>query len=156
MKISFFFVTLVLMLSAKAAAVDLTASGGVLRMVNASNLTAGAGSNLIATFTDVAATTLDIVNTGSPGKWRIDVRRSDTTWNNNLKLYVKRISDGSGNGTVTGGLSFVEITSSDSWFITGTGDRSGLSLSYVLTGISVSVAPNIYSTNVTFAAVILP
>ena len=127
-----------------------------MRTVNSSHLATGPGSNLIATFTDTAATTLDIVNTGSLGKWRIDVKRTDATWNNNLKLYVKRISDGSGGGTVSGGLSLIEITGSDSPFFTGIGDRSGLALSYELSGMSVAVAPNMYSTSVSFVAVSTP
>lgn len=150
-------VLLGLFFSARAEAIDLSASGGLMRIVNSSHLLAGAGSNLITTFDDAAATNLAIVNTsGSSDQWRIDVKRIDSTWNNNLRLYVKRISDGSGSGTVTGGLSYVEITGNDIQFFSGAGDRSGLSLSYELTGMSVLVPPNMYSTTITFTIVDTP
>jgi hypothetical protein len=157
MKTIFWTVLLGLFFSAGAEAIDLSASGGLTRIVNSSQLVAGAGSNLITTFDDAAATNLAIVNTsGSSDNWRIDVRRSDAAWNNALRLYVKRISDGSGSGSVTGGLSYAEITGSESQFFSGAGDRNGLSLSYELTGMSVAVAPNIYSTTVTFTVVDTP
>jgi hypothetical protein len=152
-----FWILLGVFISARAEAIDLTASGGLMRVINSSHLVAGAGSNLVKAFDDAAATTLAIASTsGSNDHWRIDIKRSDTTWNSALKLYVKRISDGSGSGTVTGGLSYVEITGSEIQFFTGTGDRSGISLSYELQGISVSVAPNMYSTTVTFTVVDTP
>jgi hypothetical protein len=143
--------------SAGAEAIDLSSSGGLIRVVNSSHLLAGAGSNLATTYDDAASTNLAIVNTsGSSDRWRIDVKRIDSTWNNALKLYVKRISDGSGSGVVTGGLSYVEITGNEIEFFTGAGDRSGLTLSYELTGMSVAVPPNMYSTTITYTVVDTP
>ncbi len=157
MKILFWTVILGLLFPAGAEAIDLSASGGLMRIVGASDLVSGAGSNLHTTFDDAGATSLSIVNTsGSNDRWRIDVRRSDATWHNALRLYVKRISDGSGGGTVTGGLSHVEISGTPVEFFSGEGDRDGLFLSYQLTGMSVSVSPNIYSTTVIFTVVDTP
>lgn len=144
-------------LFARADAIELTAAGGLMRIVNSSDLMAGAGSNLATAYDDAAATTLAIANTtGSSDHWRIDVKRSDSTWNSSLKLYVKRISDGSGNGAVTDGLSYVEITGNEIQFFSGSGDRSGLSLSYELTGMSVAIEPKMYSTTVTFTVIDTP
>jgi hypothetical protein len=157
MKTMILSVFLGLFFSTWSEAIDLTASGGLMRVVNSSHLVAGAGSKLVTTFDDAAATTLAIANTsGSSDHWRIDVKRSDTTWNSALRLYVKRISDGSGNGAVTGGLFYVEITGSEIQLFSGAGDRSGLTLSYELTGMSVAVPPNMYSTTVTFTVVDTP
>lgn len=157
MRTIFWSVLLWLFFSAGAEAIDLSASGGLMRIVNSSHLVAGAGSNLATTFDDAAATNLAIVNTsGSSDHWRIDVSRIDSTWNNILKLYVKRISDGSGSGAVTGGLSYVEITGNEIEFFSGAGDRSGLSISYELTGMSVAVPPNMYSTTITYTVVDTP
>lgn len=154
MKILFWAALLGLLFPAGTEAIDLSASGGLMRIVNASNLVAGAGSNLLPTLDDAAATNLSIINTsGSIDHWRIDVRRSDATWHNALSLYVRRISDGSGSGTVTGGLSPVEISGTDVQFFSGEGDRNGLFLSYQLTGMSVAVSPNTYSTTVIFTVV---
>lgn len=157
MRIIFCSVLLGVFFSAGAEAIDLSASGGLIRVVNTSHLLAGAGSNLATTYDDAAATNLAIVNTsGSSDHWRIDVRRIDSTWNNSLKLYVKRISDGSGSGAVTGGLSYVEITGNEIEFFSGAGDRDGLTLSYELTGMSVAVPPNMYRTTITYTVVDAP
>jgi len=157
MKILFWTARLGLLFPTGTEAIDLSASGGLMRIVNASNLVAGAGSNLLPTLDDAAATNLSIINTsGSIDHWRIDVRRSDATWHNALRLYVRRISDGSGSGTVTGGLSPVEISGMDVQFFSGEGDRTGLFLSYQLTGMSVAVSPNTYSTTVIFTIVDTP
>jgi len=154
MKSVFWAALLALFFSPGAEAIDLSASGSLMRTVNASDIVAGAGSNLPTTISDAAATNLSIANTsGSSDQWRIDVKKSDATWHNALKLHVKRISDGSGSGTVTGGLSRIEITGTDIPFFSGAGDRSGLFLSYELVGMSVAVSPNTYSTTVIFTVV---
>jgi hypothetical protein len=156
-KILFWTALLGVLFPAGTEAIDLSASGGLMRIVDASDLVAGAGSDLQSSFDDAAATSLSIVNTsGSSDHWRIDVRRNDATWHNALRLYVKRISDGSGSGIVTGGLSPVEISGTQVEFFSGGGDRNGLFLSYQLTGMSVAVPPNIYSTTVIFTVVDTP
>jgi len=139
----------------KAEAIDISAVGSWSDTIDASDLQAGAGSNLIDTYESVAgATVLTISNTtGNTDNWRVDVRRTDTAWHSNLHLYVKRTSDGSGSGSISGGLSYIEITTIDSQFFLGAGDRSGINLKYKLTGMSVSVPPNAYSTTVTYTVV---
>jgi len=139
----------------KAEAIDISAVGSWSDTIDASDLQAGAGSNLIDTYESVAgATVLTISNTtGNTDNWRVDVRRTDTAWHSNLHLYVKRTSDGSGSGSISGGLSYIEITTIDSQIFSGAGDRSGINLEYKLTGMSVSVPPNAYSTTVTYTVV---
>jgi hypothetical protein len=66
---------------------------------------------------------------------------------------VRRDTDGSGDGSVLGGNSFIEITGSDNHFFSGAGDRSGISLSYQLTGMAVTIPPGFYNTTVIFTVV---
>jgi hypothetical protein len=139
----------------KAEAIDISAAGGWSETINASDLQAGAGSNLISTYESVTgATALTISNTtGNSDNWKVDVRRTDTTWYINFHLYVKRTSDGTGGGSISGGLSYIEITATDSQFFSGAGNRSGVNLQYELTGMSLSVPPNTYTTTVTYTVV---
>jgi len=156
MKKIFLLITLILLVTAKAEAIDISAVGSWSdTIINASDLQAGAGSNLIDTYESGAgATVLTISNTTD--NWRVDVRRTDIIWYGNLHLFVKRTSDGAGGVSISGGLSYIEITTIDSQFFLGAGDRSGINLKYKLTGMSVSVPPNAYSTTVTYTVVDTP
>jgi hypothetical protein len=138
----------------RVGAIELATSGGLTRTIGRADLVSGAGSNLNSTHTDAAATSLAISDTaGASDSWRIDVRKSDTAWNGTLRLKVRRDTDGSGDGSVLGGNSFIEITGSDNHFFSGAGDRSGISLSYQLTGMAVTIPPGFYNTTVIFTVV---
>lgn len=140
------------------AIVSISATGGWSETIDASDLQAGAGSNLTDTYESAAgATALTISNTtGNTDNWRVDVKRTDTNWHGNLHLYVKRTSDGTGEGSISGGLSYIEITTIDSQFFSGAGDRNSINLQYKLTGMSVSVPPNAYGTTITYTVVDTP
>jgi len=141
----------------QAQAIELAASGGLTRTIDRADLVSGAGSNLNSTYSDAAATSLTVSGTtGASDSWRIDVRKADTPWNGTLRLKVRRDTDGSGGGSVAGGYSFIEITGSDNQFFSGAGDRSGISLSYQLTGMAVTIPPGFYNTTVIFTVVDTP
>jgi hypothetical protein len=138
----------------RVGAIELAASGGLTRNIGRTDLVSGAGSNMNSTYTDAAATSLTVSDTaGASDNWRIDVRKADTAWNGALLLKVRRDTDGSGSGSVAGGTSFIEITDSDGQFFSGVGDRSGISLSYQLTGMAVTIPPGFYNTTVIFTVV---
>ena len=141
----------------RVEAIELAASGGLTRTIGRADLVSGSGSNLTGTHTDAAATSLAISDTaGASDSWRIDVRMANTAWNGALRLKVRRDTDGSGSGSVAGGNSFIEITGSDNQFFSGAGDRSGISLSYQLTGMAVTIPPGFYNTTVIFTVVDTP
>ena len=149
---SIFFILLVF---TKAEAIDITATGSWSRTIDASDLASGAGSDLVGIYESaVNATVLTLLNTtGNTDNWRIDVRRSDSTWHGDFILYIQRTSDGTGGGSISGGLSYTAIGTTDSQFFSGAGDRSSVNLQYKLTGMSVSIPPNTYSTTVVFTVV---
>ena len=142
----------------RVQAIDIATSGGWTETIDASDLISGAGSNLIDTYESVTnASTANISNcTGDSDNWRVDVRRVDGTWHGDYTLYVKRTSDGTGTGSISGGLSYIEITTTDAQFFTGSGNRDNIDLQYELTGMSVSALPDNYSTTVVFTVVDIP
>jgi hypothetical protein len=144
-----------LFLFIKAEATDISATGGWTQTINASNLVSGAGSNLIATYQSATnATTLTISNPTSPtGRWVVNVNRTDTKWLGVFTLYVKRTSNGTGSGSITGGSSYIIINTTSTQFFSGRRARSGINLQYELTGMSINVSPSTYSTTVTFTVV---
>ena len=153
---AFFFLAPFLLFLAKAEAIDLSATGGWTETVNESDLVSGAGSDLVDTYESATdATTMTIFNCKNRNdEWRVDVRRIDGGgWHGNFTLFVKRTSDGQGQGEVSGGLSYIEITTTDSQFFLGAGDRDDINIQYKLTGMSIGVSPDNYSTTVIFTVV---
>ncbi len=149
-------VFIILLCPSGALAIDVTVTGNWSDTVNAFDLQAGAGSDLVSTYTsDAAHVSLSVsTTTGDTDNWRIDVRRSDTVWlPGTLRLYVKRTGDGMGAGTVSGGQTFHEVTTIDQAFFQGAGDRSSIPIQLQLDGMSVQVAPATYSTSLIFTVV---
>lgn len=150
-----FLVILLLLAMTRVEAIDISATGGWIETIDASDLVSGAGSNLIDTYESPAdATDIDISNTANKNdNWRVDVRRVDGTWHGDFTLYARRTSDGNGQGSVSGGLSYTQITTTDIEFFSGAGNLSNIDVQYQLTGMSVSVSPIIYSTSVVLTVV---
>jgi hypothetical protein len=82
------------------------------------------------------------------GNWALDVKKLDATWHNNLHLYIMRTSDGSGLGTISGGATYQELTDANLSFFSGSNDRSNINIQLKLTGVTITVPPNVYNTTV--------
>ena len=123
--------------------------------MTSSDLAGGAGSDLVPSKESSAGqATLDISATASSeDQWRVDVSRSDSVWPSGLDLDVRRSSNGSGAGSISGGTSYLSIGSSPATFFSGSGDRTSIGLQLRLTGLSVSIGPDTYSTTVTYTVV---
>jgi hypothetical protein len=130
---------------------DITAIGGWTETINVDDLESGPGSDLVGTYESGAAATVMSVTYG--GSWRIDVRRTDGTWHPDFGIHTQRTSDGTGGGTISGGTTYMEITTVDTEFCSGTLDRTDIDAGYKLTGMSVNAAPGTYNTTVTFTVV---
>jgi hypothetical protein len=155
----FFLAVLVLLFLTEAEGIDISATGGWSETVNETDLISGAGSNLVDTYeSNTNASTITISNCiDDQDEWKLNVKRDDTGgWPISLILYVKRTSDGNGQGSVSGGLSYIEITTTDNQFFSGAGDRAGINLQYKLSGMSVGVTPANYNTTITFTVVDIP
>ena len=128
-------------------AISITATGSWSETIDASDLQAGAGSDLISTY-ESAADTVSIDITATSGNWGLDVKKIDTNWHSNLHLHVKRTSDGTGSGTISGGDSYQEVTDIDQSFFSGNSDRSNVNVQLKLTGVSIQVPPDTYTTTI--------
>ena len=116
---------------AEAGLRDILASGGWSTTISATDLTAGAGSNIGDKESNSNATLLDVSATGY--SYKVDINRDNASWNANLSLYLKRTSGGtSGSGFVAGGTTYTLVGTSSSTFFTGTGSRSGIAVQYKL------------------------
>lgn len=128
-------------------AISIIATGNWSETIDSSDLATGAGSDLISTYESASnAVVIDISITA--GNWAVDVKKLDTTWHNNLHLYIKRTSDGSGPGTISGGATYQELTDANLSFFSGSNDRSNINIQLKLTGVTITVPPNVYNTTV--------
>ena len=104
------------------------------------DLSGGAGTDFPSVW-ETAATAIDIdITKTDPGAagWRLDIRRVDSTWPSSVvSLYARRTNTGSGSGTISGGLTYQEVTTTDAIFFTGTLDRSGINVQLRLENVSV-------------------
>jgi hypothetical protein len=130
---------------------DITAIGGWSETIDVDELESGAGSDLVGTYESGAAAT--IMSVTYAGSWRIDVRRTDGTWHTDFSLHTQRTSDGTGSGTISGETAYMEVTTVDTEFCSGTLDRSDIDAGYKLMGMSVNAAPGTYDATVTFTIV---
>jgi len=136
------------------AQINITVTGSWSETIDASDLLAGAGSDLINTYESIAdAVSISISETsGASDNWRVDVKKVDTNWDSSFYLYVKRTSDGTG-GSVSGGTAYQEITDVDESFFSGSDDVSGIDIQLKLSGVSVQIPPDSYMTTVYYTVV---
>ncbi len=129
------------------ADISITVIGNWSGTIDKNDLLSGAGSDLQSTYTSASGqVSIDIRNVkGINDAWRIDIRKVDNNWSNNLHPYVMRISDGKG-GNVSGGTSYQEVTDINTSFFSGSGMVKGINIQLRLTGASIQIRPSSYST----------
>ena len=127
------------------AAEVITVTGSWSETIDASDLVAGAGSDLIGIYESNSDQIVLDIDVGR-GNFRVDVSKINTNWHSDFQLYVRRTSDGTGDGEISGGTSYQEITDTYQSFFTFKKDRTGINLQLKLCGVSVQVAPDTYTT----------
>jgi len=128
-------------------AITIGVSGNWSKTIDSSDLQSGAGSDLNDTYTSSTDTvTVDI--SGTVGDWQLDVKKIDSNWDAGLVLYVKRTTDGTGFGSISQGTTYQQVTDIDQNFFNGTDDRSNIKVQLQLTGVSIQIQPDIYTTAV--------
>jgi len=113
--------------------------GGWFETISYWDLQAGAGSDLKSEYeSDIDTESIDIAETaGSGDNWRVDVKKIDTNWDNDLMISIERMSDGTGPGSISGGVAYMQLTNTDQIFFSGSGDRSGIQVRIKISGVSV-------------------
>ncbi len=114
------------------------------------DLTGAGGSDFGETESAANEKEMDIRN--PVGNWRIDVKKTDSTWNANIHLYIKRTGNGTGAGPFSGGLVYQELTDIDAELFSGTGASNNVPLQFKLGGSYASngVSTGVYTTTITY------
>ena len=144
----------IIFLAGKAEAIDIAAVGSWSLSVTSADLVAGAGSDLKSDYESaVDAVSISISATaGALDSWRVDVKKVDTNWQGNLILYIKRTSDGTG-GSISGGTAYQEVTDINTSFFSGSDDVSGVKAQLKLSGVSIQIPIDTYTTIVYYTVV---
>jgi hypothetical protein len=138
-----------------AFAIDISEVGNWAVNVDANDLISGAGSDLTSTYESSADQGLIAITgtTGDSDNWRVDVRRSDTSWHGDLTLFVKRTGDGTGSGSISDGTAYQAVTTTDTALFSGSGDRSNIPVQLKISGASVAIPPSAYATSIIYTVV---
>jgi len=143
MKGRYWFAAAIALLVVEASAVDISTSGDWTQTIMASDLSRGAGSDLNSQYdSPVGITTINISNVS--GTWQVNVRRDTGSWPAGLHVWVRRTSDGTGTGSISGGAAYVEVTALDTAVFSGTDPRDNVALQFRVTGMSKTVSPDTY------------
>ncbi|MBN2373435.1 hypothetical protein JXL19_06600 [bacterium] len=125
-------------------AIDIDVQNDWLLTINSTNLQSGAGSDLIPNYqSDSDQISVDINNTNK--NWSVSIKGSVTNWHGELACYVRRTSNGTGPGSVSGGTAWQKVTLTDQVFFTGRRQRRNINIQCGLTGMSVQVPPGVYT-----------
>ncbi|MDP3358846.1 MAG: hypothetical protein Q8S41_05800 [Lutibacter sp.] len=131
--------------------ITITVTGNWMKTIAASDISE-AGNDYPTTYESNANQTLLTINPVNNNKQIIVyVKRSDIAWHNNLNLKVKRTANGTnGNTAITGGLIYQTITNLNANFFTCVGYHTFIPLQYEITGISVVLPVQSYSTEIMY------
>ena len=131
----------------RSVAIEVT--GDWSETIDVNDLQSGPGSDLVSSHE--SASDVGVVDiTGTTTTWDVDVKKTDSNWHASFTLNVRRTSDGSGAGSISGGTSYHEITDTDSTFFSGNKNRSNIDLQLQLTGAPVQITPDTYTTTVSY------
>ncbi len=106
--------------------------------VGSADIVGGAGGDFASEYESaVDEKQLKIINRGPPNlsrSYRVDVRKDDSSWDSRITLYIRRTSDGTGTGTITGGTVYQEVTGQDMSFFSGNENRDNIDVQFKVSG----------------------
>ena len=136
------------LLAVSTLTAEISGSGDWNTVVNAADLTGGAGSDLRSEI--VSASGATILNINTAGNWSVSARRSADNWPPGAILWVRRSSNGTGAGTIGGGDAYVPVGDSETELFSGSDARSSIAIQFKLTGVSTKITPGTYASLLTF------
>ena len=130
------------------AEVTITVTGSWMLTISTGDLQGGAGSDLNPTYESATDQIIIDIGSGKNDYWRVDVSKIDFNWDSQMLLSVKRTSDGSGGGFISGGTNYLLITDTDQEFFNGFKKIDDIAIQLQLDGISLEIPEDTYSTTV--------
>lgn len=136
-----------LLVTVEMEAIQIVVTGSWTRTIDAADLQGLAGSDLNPVYESATNQIgIDIRQTGTI--WKVDIKKVDTSWHGNFHLFIRRTSNGSGSGSISGGTTYQEVTDADQAFFSGDDTRNFIDVQLRLEGVSVQIPQDSYSTTV--------
>ena len=84
--------------------------------------------------------------------WRVDIRKNDIDWHDNLDLFVRVTGNGNSNfnTSLQNDFSYQQIQDFDNLFFNGTGWINNIPIQVKLSGVSVIIPAKSYATELVF------
>lgn len=129
------------------------ASGSTWSIPTLSSVITKAGKNYEHIETSGVSQTLLKVN--SALLWGVSIQQSGTSnWDTSLKIFVKRTGDGTGGAIISGGATYMQLTSSNQSFFSGLlglgFSRDNIPIQYKIEGLSVLLPAKTYTTTILY------
>jgi hypothetical protein len=129
---------------------DITAVGVWSTSLTASDLAAGAGSDLRSPIEGAAGHVALTISNTAGASWTVTVRNDSVLWPAGVHISVRIASTGSGAGSVSGGGAYLALDGAAQTLLSGTGDRADVQLQFKLDGVSVRNSFGNYSANIVY------
>lgn len=86
-------------------------------------------------------------------KWKVDIQKSDLTWDQDLKLEAIRTGDGTrswygGKSNISDGTTYQTITNTSNLFFKGKNEVNYVPLNFKLSGVSITMGAQDFETNI--------
>lgn len=115
----------------------------------------GPGGDLLDTYESAPDQILMDIHGQKLESYQVTVQRSDVVWNSYFRVYVRRTSDGRGNGYISGGTEYVEAGTSPQEFFRGGKNRTNIAIQLQLTGVTVGAQYGTYMTEIVYTITLL-
>ena len=131
---------------------DITITGSWSLVIDASDLQSGPGSDLEPQYASADDQIIvDIIHTNR--RWSVTVHGVVNHWHNDLSVYLRRRSDGSGPGWISGGTCWQKVSLTPQYFFQGNKRRTDIDVQCGLDGVSIQVPPDTYSGSIIYTVV---
>lgn len=152
-KIVLLYITCLFITGASAQSVTVINGTNVWSIPTLSSTITKAGKDYEHIETSSTAQTLLRVN--SLLVWTVSAHMSTTSnWDSALKLFVQRTGNGTGLAILSGGTTYMQLTSSPQQFFSGAlnlgGNRDNIPIQYKIEGLSVTLPVKTYTATITY------
>lgn len=115
-----------------------------------------AGLDYTSNITSASNQSLLDISSQSNDPYTVTIQKQDTDWNSDLTVWVRRTGIGTGGNSISGGLNYVQLSTSAQFFFDGSIAQraepavTGIPIQYEIRGLSVLIPIKSYTTTIIY------